>query len=254
MDVTAYVVEDEALARQALVQMVRAVPGWQLLGAADNGRTALEDCLQRAPDVLLTDIRMPLLDGLELCAALRSPCPRTQFVFVTAHSEHGVDAFAVAAVDYLLKPVSEADFRRCIERVEATRRQQLAVDRLETAGAPLDTLLSRSRGELRRLVVRSVGRTDIVALDEVTAFVAQRNYVDVVTKTCTWMHRATLKSLTDQLDPGRFVQIHRSAIVAIASIRRIERREGRVHVVVEGGSSYPVGARYLAALHECLGS
>jgi two-component system, LytTR family, response regulator len=243
---TAYIAEDEPLAREALVAMLTAAPGWRVIGSAGDGKTALVDCLREPPDLLVTDIKMPKLDGLELCAALRAGGARSILVFVTAYAQHGVDAFRLAATDYLLKPVDGADLARCLERVETALRGRLALDQLEEAGGAADEALKLGAGGVERLVVRSVGRVDIVPLRDVIAFKAERNYVDVVTEERTWMHRETMKSLADRLDKRRFLQIHRSVIVATARVRGIERDGLRASVLLDDGSRYPVGASYVA--------
>ncbi|MCH9685834.1 MAG: LytTR family DNA-binding domain-containing protein [Deltaproteobacteria bacterium] len=253
MPVTVYVAEDEPLARDALVQMLEAIPGWDVIGAADNGERALQECLEHQPDVLITDIRMPRLDGLELCAALRTECPAMQFVFVTAYSEHGVAAFRLAAADYLLKPISDAEFQRCIARVQEAVRRQQAMERLDAAGVSIDALLKRNPGALQRLVVRSVGRVEIVPLSEVVAFVAERNYIDIIGRNRTWVHRETLKSLMTKLQPGRFVRIHRSVIVAVDNVRGLERQGARTMLTLDTGATFAVGARYVERVQTLLG-
>lgn len=253
MPVRVYVAEDEDIAREALVQMLGAMRGWHLVGSADNGRRALEECLEHRPDVLVTDIRMPLLNGLELCAALRLQCPAMHFVFVTAYSEHAVEAFGLAAADYLLKPVSNADLQRCIDRVQEAVRSQHALERLDEAGVNIDVLLTSRRESMTRIVVRSVGRVEIVPLSEIVAFRAERNYVDIIGREHTWVHRETLKSLMTTLDPTRFVRIHRSVIVAVGSVRGLERRGPRTTVTLDTGAIFPVGLRYVEQVRALLG-
>lgn len=253
MNFTAYVAEDEPLAREALVAMLERTKRWRIVGTASDGRTALVDCLRDPPDLLLTDIRMPRLDGLELCAALRAEGTRTRFVFVTAHAEHGVDAFRLAAVDYLLKPVDDAGFAQCLERVEETLRGRLALAHLDDTGVSVEELFRLGSASVQRLVVRSVGKVDIVPLRDVIAFKAERNYIDVVTTTHTWMHRETMKSLVERLDRRAFVQVHRSVIVALARVRGIERSGMRASVVVDNGDKYPIGASFLSNVERALG-
>ncbi len=247
---TVYIAEDEPLAREALLSMCAAAPRWRVLGAADNGRRALDECLARMPDLLLTDIRMPLLDGLELALALRASSTRLQVAFVTAFDQHAVAAFRLAAVDYLLKPVTDADFRACLARVEQRLLGEQAVARW---GASLQALARERRDSLRHLIVRSVGRIDLVPIDDVLALRADGNYVDVITAARAWAHRETLKSLGERLDPARFVQVHRSVIIAIDQVRRLERGDASLRVVMSNDASFPVGANFVTALEQALG-
>jgi two-component system, LytTR family, response regulator len=248
-----YIAEDERLAREALVDMFAALPHWRIAGAAENGKIALDACMACAPDVLVTDIRMPLLNGLELAGAVRAARPATQMVFVTAYDEHAVAAFRLAAVDYLLKPVTDAGFAACLARVEEVLRRARLAQELETAGVSLEQLLQRQRHTLRHLVVRSLGRVDIVPLPDVVLLRADGNYVNVVTAQRTWLHRETLKSLSGRLDPARFLQVHRSVIVAIAHVRGIERSGTATQLRLADGTLTPLASRYLPDVERALG-
>lgn len=249
--IAAFVAEDEPLACEALVAMIGRIPGWQVAGQAHDGRAALEACLGRPPDVLLTDIRMPVLGGLELVAALRAEGHRVHVVFITAHDAHAVAAFKLAAVDYLLKPVADSELRRCTERLERVVRDARALRQIEQTG--LDALVRGEPGWIRHLVVRSVGKVEIVPLDDVTLLRAEGNYVQVVTPRATWLHRETMRSLAERLDPAAFVQVHRSVIVAVREVRAVERTSSGAVARLAGGESVPVGATFLARLHAALG-
>lgn len=253
---TVYVAEDEPLAREALTAMVEADPYWTLLGSAASGKVALEACLEEPPDVLLTDIRMPRLTGLELAAALRQERPEVLVVFVTAYDQHALEAFRLAAVDYLLKPISEQDLARCLGRVREAVEQRRAAVRLgalRDRADGLDALLAHPPAFAQRIVVRSPGRIDIVPLEEVIAFRVERNYIDVITAQQTWLHRETLKSLSARIDPRRFVRISRSVLVAVPLVRRVERTTtGGGTVVLEGENAFPVARRFLPGLEAAL--
>lgn len=253
MQTTVYIAEDERLAREALVDMFATLPRWQVVGAAENGRLALEACMARAPDVLVTDIRMPLLSGLELASALRSASPATQVVFVTAYDEHAVAAFRLAAVDYLLKPITDAGFSACLARVEEVLRRAQLAHQLATAGVSLERLLQERRHTLRHLVVRSLGRVDIVPLADVVLLRADGNYVNIVTAQRTWLHRETLKSLSERLDPARFLQVHRSTIVALAHVRGLERSNTTAQLRLSDGTLTPLSSKYLPEVERALG-
>lgn len=247
---TVFVAEDEELAREALVATLARVPGWSVIGAAGDGQAALEACLAEPPDVLLTDIRMPLLDGLELVAALREARPEIAVAFVTAHDVHAIEALRLAAVDYLLKPVAPAELIRCLTRI----RDAILRRRGGHAGSDeLATLLAQPSVRAERIVVRSAGRIDIVSVREVLAFRVERNYIDIITPNETWVHRETLKSLAARIDASRFVQVNRSVLVAVAHVRRVERDGQGGSVVLEGGLTFPVSRGYLSTLEEALG-
>lgn len=251
--IAVYLAEDEPLARAALAGLLRDVPGWTLIGDADNGEQALRDCLHNPPDVLFTDIQMPMLGGLELAAALRRDRPGVHVVFITAHDQHAVQAFRLAAVDYLLKPLATSDFRACIDRVEQRVRERRSLPVPDGSPSPLDALLAAHRQPLRSLIVRSIGRMDVIPVREVIAFRATGNYVEVITAGRTLLHRQTIKSLIESLDPHAFVQTHRTTIVSIKHIRAIEKRDGSTFVALPDGLQLPVSPRHQPAVERCLG-
>jgi two-component system LytT family response regulator len=248
--VSVYVAEDEPLAREALVVMLARRPDWQVIGQAGDGRAALEECLACPPDILFADIHMPVLGGLELVAAMRAEGLRTHVVFITAHDAHAIAAFKLAAIDYLLKPVSDAELRNCLERLERTVRDTRTLERLDDAG--LDALLRTQRGWLSHVVVRSVGKVEIVPLADVMLLRADGNYVELVTRARTWLHRETMRSLGERLDPGAFVQVHRSAIVAVREVRSIERTSHGAQVKLASGETVAVGATFMPQLQRAL--
>ncbi|MEZ4363852.1 MAG: LytTR family DNA-binding domain-containing protein [Kofleriaceae bacterium] len=250
--ITVFVAEDEPLARAGLLAMLASLPQWRVLGAAGDGRAALEACLAAPPDVVLADIRMPILDGLELVRELRAHGLSPQVAFLTAYDTYAVDAFRLAAVDYLLKPLSDADFARCVDRLRDRVLAARAAATLDAHGLSLDALVATQRWA-RRLVVRSLGRVDVVPLDEVIALHAEGNYVNVVTRDATWLHRETLKSLRERLDPEAFLQVHRSTIVAVREIRRVERGAGGTQLRLADDTLVPVGPTYVAAIERALG-
>ncbi|AVP97186.1 hypothetical protein C7S18_08255 [Ahniella affigens] len=247
-----YIAEDEPLARESLLGMFLGVPGWHVIGSADNGETALHECLLRPPDVLLTDIRMPRLNGLELVACLREEVERLNAVFITAYDQHAIAAFRLAAVDYLLKPVADSEFQACLARVKKRIAEQRALHLVQENHPQFDALLRHQRKQLRRLVVRSVGRTEIVPLSDVIAFSADGNYMEVVTATRRLLHRQTMKSLLAQLDQDAFIQVHRSVIVAKVQVRALKNTAEGMLVLTSNGTEFPVSQRYVDDLRRAL--
>lgn len=236
-----YVAEDEALARTALVSMLGLHADLRVVGEADNGEQALHECMTLRPDVLFTDIRMPLLSGLDLAMALHAARPQLQVVFITAYDEYAVRAFRLAAVDYLLKPVADADFEVCLERVRA---------RMQPGGAAPAVPLGSGCEWRQILVIRSVGRVDLVPLSEVAALRATGNYVEVLTAARSHLHRQTIKTLLEQLDPAQFLQVHRSVIVAVRHIRGLERDQSGLQLTLASGHRVPVSGRYRQAVEK----
>lgn len=236
------------MARQALLAMFDAYPSWRVVGNADNGERAFEECLASRPDLLLTDIRMPRLNGIELVAGLRPLLPGMRVAFITAHDQHAIAAFRLAAIDYLLKPVSDAEFLACLRRVEQDVIRQRRADAKDRAAPPVDALIRQQRERIEHLVIRSVGRIERVPLHEVVAFKATGNYIEVITTSKRYLHRQTMARLLDQLDPRAFVQTHRSAIAAIDRIRVMRRSERGGELELDSGLTLPVSGGFQEAV------
>lgn len=238
---TAYVAEDEPLAREGLLALFAEAPGWTVVGHSGDGARALEECLALRPDLLLTDVRMPKVSGLELAAELRGAALPIEIAFVTAHDAHAVQAFRVAAVDYLLKPVRTADFHECLRR---------AVRRIADGRGPA---APDARGFLQAIVMRSAGRLDVVPVAEVVAVRATGNYLEVRTATRTFLHRQTMDGLAEALDPAEFVRVHRSHLVARRHVRAVVRTDDTAAVVLTDGERLPISRGCQAAALRRLG-
>jgi len=211
------IVDDEALAREALRTYVALDPDLEVVGEAKDGPDAL-DLLQSArPDLLFLDVQMPEMSGFEVIAqtlanGLRLPA----IIFVTAYDRYALEAFEVHAADYLLKPIREERFRDAV----ATARSRIAADRGWHDSERLAALLAAAEGPRpRRLPVKAGGRIEFVSLDEVEWVGSEGNYVRLHLTDRSCVVRETLSAMEALLDPARFMRIHRSAIVNIDRIR-----------------------------------
>lgn len=220
----AVIADDEPLLRHHLDQRLADVwPELEVVGKAADGHAALAMVESLAPDLLFLDIRMPGLDGLQVAARLKALPTPPLVVFVTAYDAHAVEAFELAAVDYLLKPVTD-------ERLMATRAR--IVERPSPAPLPDVAALMRAlqqvqapaaAGGLRWLRVAKGEETHLLDVAEVSYFQAEDKYTTVYTAHGSYLMRLTLKELQAQLDGEQFWQIHRSTIVRVAAIRRVSR-------------------------------
>ncbi|MGH9479024.1 MAG: LytR/AlgR family response regulator transcription factor [Terriglobales bacterium] len=231
-------VDDEPLARQLLRGMLARLPQVELVAECANGLQALDAVTALAPDLLLLDIQMPRLNGFEVLDLLPSEVARNlAVVFVTAHDEHALRAFEVHAVDYLLKPYTA-------ERLaEAIRR---AVEHRGQPPAPAELAARLQPQPLPRLVVRDGAKVTIIPLDRLDYAQAQDDYVALVSEGKSHLKQQTLGALEAALDPTRFIRIHRSYLVRLAAIARIESQE----VVLASGARLPLsrtGAQRLRA-------
>jgi two-component system LytT family response regulator len=206
MDIkTVYIAEDEPLARDVLRDAIYADARLRLVGEAGDGATALEQIDRLRPDVVFMDIQMPELTGLEV---LRRLSCMPEIVFTTAYDQYAVTAFELNAVDYLLKPFTRARFDAAVARL------------LESPAAPreiMETALSqaaqRAPGRLERILVRDRGRIFPLSLGEIEYLKADSKYTAIAARGQTFLVRIGISELEAQLDPARFIRIHRSALV-----------------------------------------
>jgi DNA-binding LytR/AlgR family response regulator len=225
---TALIADDEPLLRQRLAELLaRAWPALQVVAEARNGREAVELFETHLPRVVFLDVHMPGMSGVE---AARSMAGRTQIVFVTAYEQYAVQAFEQGAIDYLVKPFDEARLTQTVARL----RERLAPPLAPPAdAAPLDALLERLAGELRgrvgaprhlQWIKASVGSTvRLIPVEQVHYLRSDEKYTLVVWDGGEALIRKTIRELADELDPERYVQIHRSVIVNLARIAQVTR-------------------------------
>jgi two-component system LytT family response regulator len=242
------VVDDEAPARQRLVDLLRKDPQVASVVEARNGIAAVDALQQQHPDLVFLDVQMPELDGLGVIDAIGAEqMPLT--VFVTAYDQHAIRAFEANALDYLLKPFSD-------ERYEAT----MARVRARVDGRALQEFNQRmlkfvsTAPALDRLVVKSGGTTRFVRVVDIDWIEAAGVYVNLHVAGKELLYRAALNDLAARLDPMRFVRIHRSALVNIDSIVQLDPiSHGEFEVVLKHGSRARVSRTYRALLEKRLG-
>ena len=237
-------VDDEPLARQRLEHLLEEQENATLVGTAATGDEAVEAIRQTSPDIVFLDMQMPGRSGLEVVREVGADfMPVT--VFVTAHDEFAVQAFELAAADYILKPFSderfEEAFHRARERVEmddlgALREQLRTV--LET-GAPA-TEAGSSR-YLKRIAVQGRGRMRVVPVSDIEHIVANGVYVELHVGRESHLVRTSLSALETHLDPEHFFRIHRSAIVRLDEVEMLIREGGGSCLVqLRSGARLPV--------------
>jgi DNA-binding LytR/AlgR family response regulator len=213
---TAIIADDEPRLATDLADRLRLIwPQLDIVAVVGNGIAAADTIAEHRPTYAFLDIRMPGMDGVQVARV----AGQTRIVFVTAHDEYAVSAFEAAAADYLLKPVSDARLRHCVARLQ----QQQQAGLLDVNA--LRALLARPAANARLdwLTVRLADTTRLVAVNEVLYFRASDKYTEAVTATERHLVRTPLKELQQRLNPQQFAQVHRSIIVNLASVERIER-------------------------------
>ena len=238
------VVDDEALARQVAVEYLAACDGVEVMGECANGYEAVKAVSDALPDVLLLDVQMPKLAGFDVLELIGSG---PAVIFATAHDEFALKAFEVHAVDYLLKPFSQARLADAIARA----RQRLAA----RAASPADALRSALRAvRVERILVRAGGKVFIVPVDTLDYAQAQDDYVMLHSQGRQLLKEQPISSLDAQLDPGRFVRIHRSWLINLARLSRVdlEAKDRRVAVLLDG-TRLPISRSGHQRLQDALG-
>jgi two-component system response regulator AlgR len=217
------VVDDEALARQRLVRLLSELPGWELSGEAASGTEALREAERLQPDLVLLDIRMPGMDGLEAARHLVHVARPPAIVFTTAYGDYALEAFDAHAVDYLLKPIHPERLRVALEKV--ARQGGVAMQPPdEAAGA----------GRRTHFCARVRGSLELIAVEEVVFLQADNKYVTVRSPARQFLVEESLKSLEQELGES-FLRIHRNALVAVRAVRGLEKAAGgQCRVLLEG--------------------
>jgi len=235
--------DDEAPARARLRQLLAPHSDVEIVGEAETGVQTMELAASLKPDLMLLDIQMPGCTGLDIAASL--PSPRPLIVFCTAYDEHAVDAFELAAVDYLLKPISRARLAQALDRVRAAGP--------ETGEIPLDQAVRRQSRGAARFLVRSGPSYLVVPESRVLFFASDGGLTRLVTDGPSYCMDPTLNELERRLSPSRFFRISRSALIGLNSVVEVHPLPGGSgEVVLKSGHRLEVTRRRFRDLLECL--
>lgn len=245
MSIRALIVDDEPLVRVGLRRLLTQQADIEILGECGDGPGAVQAIAKMRPNLLFLDVQMPGLSGFEVLEALREE--EVPFVvFVTAHEDFAIRAFEVDAVDYLLKPFAVDRFAETLQRVR--QRMQLrgtARPPSAEAMARLREVNSSSGAPLQRFLVRTAGQVQFLKTDDIDWFESADNYVRLHTRDASHLIRRTMNQLETELDPGRFLRIHRQVIVPIAGIAQVTTApNGEYSIQLECGQSLKVGRTY----------
>jgi two-component system, LytTR family, response regulator len=249
----AVIADDEALARGILREFIErsgsgGEPGIEIVAECANGFEAVKACSEWKPDVLFLDIQMPKLDGFEVLELIDR---EVAVVFVTAFDRYAMRAFDAAAVDYLLKPFGVDRFRAALEKVRKRVGEARPVSLPEALKAA-----ARPTGEhLERIVVKDGAKVHVIPAGKLDYAEAQDDYVALKSEGRMWLKQQTIASLETALDPRRFVRLHRSYLVNVERITRIEpnTKDTWVAVLAEG-STIPVSRGGYARFNALIGA
>ena len=225
--ITALIVDDEELARLVLRELIQAHPELQLVAECANGFEAVKAVAEQKPDLIFLDVQMPKLSGFDVLELIGTA---TLVIFVTAYDQYAMRAFEVHAVDYLLKPVGRERFEAALERAKSR-----IGDKLPPA-AELAAAARPPKQFLERLVVRDGTRVTLIPTAKLDYAEAQDDYVALASEGKKHLKQQTIASLEACLDPEKFVRVHRSYIVNLERVSRIEPygKDSRLAILTDG--------------------
>jgi two-component system LytT family response regulator len=233
------IVDDELLARQRLEDLLTGRNGIEVIGLASNGQHAIDAINELAPDLVFLDVQMPGLNGFDVVRNV-GPDAMPATIFVTAYDQYALNAFDVAALDYLVKPFDDDRFEQAFERA----CELVRLRKVNTMTDELLTLLQRTKESnaapsaapsasrfLQRIAVEMRGQVRVVRVSQIDFITASGPYAELHVEDETYLIRERMQTLEERLDPGRFFRIHRSTIVQLDRVEAL---------LISGGGDYAV--------------
>jgi len=242
------VVDDEPLARAVVREYAGADPSIEIVADCANGFEAVKAVSELKPDLVLLDVQMPKLDGFEVLELLGRDQP---VVFITAYDQYALRAFEVHAVDYLLKPYSVERFQEAIDRARERLRARATAPAL-----PIEDIVRDAKpktGHTERVLIRDGANVHVLPVDKIDYIEAQDDYVAFKSEGKQYLKDQTLAAVEATLDPARFVRIHRSFILNVDRIAKVElyAKDSRM-AILRDGTRLPVSRAGYARLSQLL--
>lgn len=236
------IIDDEPLAAGIVEEFLRSDSRFEILEICQDGFEGLKAIQNHQPDLIFLDVQMPKITGFEMLELLDEP---PAVIFTTAFDEYALAAFDAKAIDYLLKPFSKSRFQQALNRF---------LERYEVEKESQNPAISSLAEKSQRLVVRVKNEIKIIPVDQVSYFEAADDYVNIVTESGAFLKKMTMKSLEEALSPDRFARIHRSYILNLNEVTRIEPYEKDSYLVfLRNGKKLPVSKTGYSRLRQVLG-
>lgn len=242
------VIDDESLARGLVIEYLQSHPELEIVGECANGFEGVKAIAEHKPDLVFLDIQMPKINGFEMLELLPE-CPPV--IFTTAFDEYAIKAFETNAIDYLLKPFSKDRFDAALAKWSAAQGKEAAAD------SSLQRFVheaARHPDEHYRIVVKNGADIRIVPVAEIYYLEAYDDYVKIYAEGPYYLKKKTLSHYEQVLDPQRFFRCHRSFILNLQQLTRIETLEKNSYIaILKNGKQVPISRNYYAGLKERLG-
>lgn len=241
------IIDDEPLARMVVKEYLQGFEQFEVIQECNDGFEGLKAIQQHQPDLVFLDVQMPKINGFEMLELVEQ---QPAVIFTTAFDEYAIKAFETHAVDYLLKPFSKDRFNKAIEKylekAQTTPKPKQTEELLETA--------AQSPAQHERIVVKTGTKVKIIPVQDVEYLAADDDYVSVYTAEGSFLKNKTMNFFEQMLDPRQFVRVHRSYMIAIQQITRIDPYEKDAHLaILKSGAKIPVSKTGYGKLKQVLG-
>ncbi len=247
-------VDDEPLARDGLRLLLASAPDVEVVGECEDGDAAVAAIAANKPDLVFLDINMPGRGGLDVVRAI-GPEHMPLIVFLTAYDQHAIEAFTLHALDYLLKPVSEARFHASLQRARDQLLKGGSTQQLSQLSEVLQQLSAKVATADERIMIRTTGHVYFLKPGEITWVEADGDYVSIHTPGKTHLVRETMKHMEEKLSAQGFQRIHRGSLVNLSAIRELLTSEsGDYDVVLQEGTRLKLSRAYRDELMQRLQS
>ena len=239
------IIDDEPLARSIVKEYLQSYPGMEVVEECGDGFQGFKAVMQHQPELIFLDVQMPKINGFEMLELIDQP---PAVIFTTAFDEYAIRAFEAHAVDYLMKPFSKERFDKAIRKWMENRNF------VTEDSAPLLNTAAHSPQQSQRIVVKTGGKIQIIPVHEIDFLEAADDYVKINSKKGTFLKNKTMSHFEEVLDSQQFVRTHRSYIINVSQISRIDPYEKDGHLaILTSGSKIPVSKSGYTKLKAILG-
>ncbi|MBK8292886.1 MAG: LytTR family transcriptional regulator DNA-binding domain-containing protein [Flammeovirgaceae bacterium] len=242
--IKAVLIDDEPLSREILKSYLRNYSDIEVLEECNDGFEGVKAIQQHQPGLIFLDIQMPKINGFEMLQLIQ---PAPAVIFITAFDEFALKAFEANAIDYLLKPVAEDRFQKAIQKfLDKSGQAPNTTELLET--------MAKAPSQSNRIVVKTGSKVKIIPVQEIQYLEAEDDFVKIVTAEGSFLKNKTMSFYEQSLDPNLFVRVHRSFIVHIGQITKIEPYQKETHMaILRNGQQIPISKTGYPKLKSILG-